>query len=56
MTDTIRGQVGAYHRTLSTYLNTAVAAGWLLERLVEPANGFFRSESRDPGASPRSVS
>jgi ubiquinone/menaquinone biosynthesis C-methylase UbiE len=32
----VRGQVGAYHRTLSTYFNTLIAAGLTLERLVEP--------------------
>jgi ubiquinone/menaquinone biosynthesis C-methylase UbiE len=32
----VRGQVGAYHRMLSTYLNALADAGFLLERLVEP--------------------
>ncbi len=32
----VRGQVGAYHRTLSTYINTLVAAGLAIERIVEP--------------------
>lgn len=32
----VRGQVGAYHRPLSVYLNTLIAAGLALERLVEP--------------------
>ena len=32
----VRGKVGAYHRTLSTYLNTLVEAGLTLERLAEP--------------------
>ncbi|MHB8596435.1 MAG: class I SAM-dependent methyltransferase [Ktedonobacteraceae bacterium] len=32
----VRGQVGAYHRMLSTYLNALVGAGFLLERMVEP--------------------
>lgn len=32
----VRGQVGAYHRTLSTYLNSLVEAGLTLERFVEP--------------------
>ena len=32
----VRGQVGAYHRMLSTYLNALAEAGFLLERLVEP--------------------
>jgi ubiquinone/menaquinone biosynthesis C-methylase UbiE len=35
----VRGKVGAYHRTISTYLNEAIAGGWALERLVEPAGG-----------------
>jgi 2-polyprenyl-3-methyl-5-hydroxy-6-metoxy-1,4-benzoquinol methylase len=34
--DSVRGRVGAYHRTLSTYLNTLTAAGLDLERSVEP--------------------
>lgn len=33
----VRGQVGEYHRTLSTYLNTLIAAGLRLDRLEEPA-------------------
>jgi len=32
----VRGKVDAHHRTLSTYLNTAVDAGLALERLAEP--------------------
>src|SRR5579872_7315330 len=32
----VRGQVGAYHRMLSTYLNALAEAGFLLERMVEP--------------------
>ncbi len=32
----VRGQVGAQHRMVSTYLNTFVAAGFNLERVVEP--------------------
>jgi SAM-dependent methyltransferase len=32
----IRGKVGAYHRTLATYLNTLLAAGFVLTRLAEP--------------------
>lgn len=32
----VRGQVGAYHRLLSTYLNVLAEAGFLLERTVEP--------------------
>lgn len=32
----VRGKVGAWHRTLSTYLNSARQAGWSLETMVEP--------------------
>ena len=32
----VRGQVGAYHRMLSGYLNALAEAGFLLERVVEP--------------------
>lgn len=32
----VRGQVGAYHRMLSTYLNALAEAGFILERMVEP--------------------
>jgi ubiquinone/menaquinone biosynthesis C-methylase UbiE len=32
----VRGKVGAYHHTLSTYLNNLVGAGLLLQRIVEP--------------------
>lgn len=34
--DGVRGRVGAYHRTLGTYLNTLADAGFALERLIEP--------------------
>jgi 2-polyprenyl-3-methyl-5-hydroxy-6-metoxy-1,4-benzoquinol methylase len=34
--DSVRGRVGAYHRTLSTYLNTLTQAGLVLEKSVEP--------------------
>jgi SAM-dependent methyltransferase len=34
----IRGRVGACHRTISTYLNTARESGWELESMLEPAN------------------
>jgi SAM-dependent methyltransferase len=33
---TLRGRVGAYHRTLSTYLNSLAQHGSALARLVEP--------------------
>jgi len=32
----VRGVVGAFHRTLSTYLNELVEAGFIIERLIEP--------------------
>ncbi len=32
----VRGKVGAYHRTLSTYLNALHRAGLLLEEMIEP--------------------
>ena len=32
----IRGRVGAHHRTLSTYLNLLIQAGFGLSRLIEP--------------------
>ena len=32
----VRGQVGAYHRMLSTYVNALFAAGLTLERMIEP--------------------
>jgi 2-polyprenyl-3-methyl-5-hydroxy-6-metoxy-1,4-benzoquinol methylase len=32
----VRGMVGAYHRTLSSYLNTLSDASLILERLIEP--------------------
>ena len=35
--DGVRIRVGASHRTMSTYLNTLIAAGFSLERAVEPA-------------------
>lgn len=32
----VRTRVGAYHRTLSTYLNTLVSTGFVFEQMVEP--------------------
>jgi SAM-dependent methyltransferase len=32
----VRGRVGAYHRPLSSYLNALLAAGFVLERSLEP--------------------
>jgi 2-polyprenyl-3-methyl-5-hydroxy-6-metoxy-1,4-benzoquinol methylase len=37
--DGVRGHVGAYHRTLSTYVNDLIGAGFVLERLDEPLAG-----------------
>ena len=40
--DGLRGSVGAYHRTLSTYINALVRSGLTVERLLEPrAAGRF---------------
>jgi ubiquinone/menaquinone biosynthesis C-methylase UbiE len=40
----VRGQVGAYHRTLSTYLNALVDAAFRLERILEPKAMGKRAE------------
>ena len=32
----VRGKVGAYHHTLSTYVNSLVELGFMLQRIVEP--------------------
>ncbi len=32
----VRGQVGAYHRTLATYLNTLIESGLQIDRIIEP--------------------
>jgi SAM-dependent methyltransferase len=37
--DGVRGHMGAHHRTLSTYINDLLAAGFALERLDEPLAG-----------------
>jgi 2-polyprenyl-3-methyl-5-hydroxy-6-metoxy-1,4-benzoquinol methylase len=34
--DGVRVRVGSVHRTVSTYLNTLIDAGFIIERLVEP--------------------
>lgn len=44
----VRSRVGAYHRMLSTYLNTLVAAGFALERIIEPIADGQRA-SQVPG-------
>jgi SAM-dependent methyltransferase len=38
--DGVRGRMGAYHRTISTYVNDLITAGFVLERLEEPLAGF----------------
>lgn len=50
----VRSRFGAQHRTISTYLNTAIDAGWNLERMIEPrlaneADGDINSPSDHPG-------
>ena len=44
----VRGQVGAYHRTLTTYLNTCIEAGLTLERFAEP-QALDETAQRVPG-------
>ncbi|MCW3053005.1 MAG: class SAM-dependent methyltransferase [Chthonomonadales bacterium] len=44
----VRGQVGAYHRTLATYLNGCIEAGLSLERLAEP-QALDETAQRVPG-------
>jgi ubiquinone/menaquinone biosynthesis C-methylase UbiE len=39
------GKVGAYHRTLSTYINALTDAGLTLARVSEPHAGAFSSDS-----------
>ena len=46
-----RGKVGANHRTLSTYLNSLVGHGLVLEQVAEPRPGPDW-EQRLPGAAP----
>jgi ubiquinone/menaquinone biosynthesis C-methylase UbiE len=40
----VRGKVGAYHRTLGTYLNSLSAAGLPLEELSEPVESGERGQ------------
>jgi SAM-dependent methyltransferase len=47
-----RGQVGASHRTISTYLNSLIAHGLALDRVVEPPAGPDMERRRPPGAVP----
>lgn len=44
----VRGQIGSYHRTLSTYLNTLIDAGFVVERIAEP-QGTGQIVQRVPG-------
>jgi 2-polyprenyl-3-methyl-5-hydroxy-6-metoxy-1,4-benzoquinol methylase len=37
--DGVRGRMGQYHRTVSTYVNDLIAAGFVIERLEEPLAG-----------------
>ena len=46
-----RGQVGASHRMLSTYLNSLTGRGFVLEQVTEPRPGPSW-EQRLPGAAP----
>ncbi len=40
----IRGQVGAHHRTLSTYINTLINAGFMVENIDEPVSKTVNKE------------
>ncbi|MDQ2902348.1 MAG: class I SAM-dependent methyltransferase [Ktedonobacteraceae bacterium] len=42
--DGARGRVGEHHRMLSTYLNTLSAAGFILERVIEPGPSARQAE------------
>jgi len=42
----VRGQVGAYHRTLATYVNTLLQSGFIIERMAEPQ---VTGAAREPG-------
>ena len=46
----IRGRAGAWHRTISTYLNTAREEGWELESMLEPANLTHEGDVASQGA------
>lgn len=49
----LRQQVGANHRTVSTYLNSLARVGLLVDRMLEPPpNEDFASRSADAGAYP----
>ena len=44
----VRGKVGSHHRTMSTYVNTLVRAGLIVERFAEP-RAAGRLAERVPG-------
>lgn len=46
----VRGQVGAWHRTLSTYVNTAIHTGWAIEHMIEPVTLTHEREIVAKGA------
>jgi SAM-dependent methyltransferase len=41
----VRGHMGSYHRTISTYVNDLLASGFVLERLEEPLAGADASRA-----------
>jgi SAM-dependent methyltransferase len=47
-----RGRVGASHRMISTYLNSLIRHGLVLDRAVEPPPGPAMEQRRPPGAVP----
>jgi SAM-dependent methyltransferase len=50
----LRGKVGASHRTLATYVNSLVARGLAIERVLEPEPDEGWLDNKPPGA-PRPV-
>ena len=49
------GKVGAYHRTLATYVNALTDAGLMLERLTEPRGSVVATDSPSVSGSGRPV-
>ena len=49
------GKVGAYHRTLSTYINALADAGLVLERMAEPRGQDIAADSPALSGSGRAV-
>lgn len=47
--DGIRGRVGSYHRTVSTYVNALIEAGFTIARLLEPVRSGSGLGSEVPG-------